>query len=79
MRRSFRISRSSLMPGGDALLMSEVVGHTGSENEAESILRSLRRLGSDGSIGHYEIVPTPDRRSSQVARPVVWSVRAVRD
>lgn len=79
MRSSFRIARASLLPADDVLLMEEVVRHTGSEGEAESILRSLRRLGSDGSIGHYEIVPTPERPSYRGSRPVTWSVRAVRD
>lgn len=78
MRNSFRITPALLVPTDDALLMQEVVRHTGSEGEAESILRSLRRLGSDRSIGHFEIVPTPERRSYQGSRPVVWSVRAIR-
>lgn len=78
MKSSFTIARASLQPADDERLLRQVVDHTGSEDEAASILRSLRRLGQDGSIVSYEIVPTPERASYRGSRPVVWSVRAIR-
>lgn len=78
MRQSFIIQRASVLAADAPSLMREVAGHTGSDTEAESILRSLERLGSDTSIGYYEATPISARRSYRGASDIVWSVRAVR-
>lgn len=79
MSRSFTIKRDSVVAGNQPRLMREVVGHTGSEDEASSILRSLERLGTDVSIGYYEMTPMSSKRRFVGAASVVWSVRAVRE
>lgn len=71
------IRRASIDAGDQPRLMREVVGHTGSEEEASSILRSLERLGSDASIDYYEMTPSTSRQRF-IKSTVVWSVRAVR-
>jgi hypothetical protein len=78
MSRPFTIRRDSVIAGDQPRLMQEVVGHTGSTEEASSILRSLERLGSDTSIDYYEMTPTSAKRRFVGAASVVWSVRAVR-
>lgn len=72
------IRRASIDAGDQPKLMREVVGHTGSEEEANSILRSLERLGSDASIDYYEMTPSSGRQR-YIKSTVVWSVRAVRN
>ena len=78
MSRSFRIERSSVAAGDHEGLMREVAGHTASNDEASSIVRSLERLGSDASIHHYEMTPTNTQRRYVGAPSVVWTVRAIR-
>lgn len=78
MSRSFVIRRASVDAENQPQLMREVVGHTGSEEEASSILRSLERLGSDASIDYYEMTPSNSRQRF-IKSTVVWSVRAVRN
>ena len=77
MSRSFMIRRESIDSGDQPRLMREVIGHTGSEEEASSILRSLERLGSDASIDYYEMTRSTNRQRF-IKSAVVWSVRAVR-
>lgn len=77
MSRSFTIRRDSVLADDQPRLMREVVGHTGSEAEASSILRSLGRLGSDTSIDYYEMTPSSSRQRG-IGASVVWSVRAIR-
>ena len=78
MRRSFTLPRTRVLGADNAALMLEVADHTGSEDEAASILRSVERLGSDASIDCYEMTPKIVQRTHREAAPVVWNVRAVR-
>lgn len=78
MRRSFNLPRSYVVNADGPALLHEVTGYTESADAAQSILRSLERLGSDVSIRHYEITPTTVQRAYRGAPPVVWNVRAVR-
>ena len=78
MSRSFTIDRTAVMAGDRPGLLREVIGHTGSEDQADSILRSLERLGSDASIDYYEMTPATAQRRYVGAPSVVWTVRAVR-
>jgi hypothetical protein len=79
MKRSFTLPRASVVDADGSTLLNQVASHTGSENEAASILRSLERLGSDASIHCYEMTPAPPPRAYRPTSPVAWSVRAVRD
>ena len=78
MKRSFTLPRTRVVGADSTTLMHEVAVHTGSEGEAESILRSVERLGADVSIDSYEVTPKTVQRAHRGAAPVVWSVRAVR-
>lgn len=78
MRQSFTLLRAHVVNTDSSALMQEVTDHTESGDAAESILRSLERLGSDDSIRHYEITSTTIQRTHRRAAPTVWSVRAVR-
>lgn len=78
MNKSFTISRDTVTAGDRPGLLREVMGHTGSEDQADSILRSLDRLGSDASIRYYEMTAANPQRRYASAPSVVWTVRAVR-
>lgn len=78
-KKSFTLPREYVADTDPQSLMQDVAGQTGCQEAAESILRSLERLGADDSIQHYEMRPTVIRRAYRGASPVIWSVRAVRD
>ena len=78
MIRSFTLPQQHVAAADGDSLLHEVVSHTGSEDEAHCILRSLERFGSDVSIGYYQVTPRTVQRTYRGAPPVVWSVRAVR-
>ncbi len=79
MPSSFSIARARLAGLSDPALLDEIRSHTGSDKEALSILRSLERFGSDGSIDYYEMTPKSGRPSYRTRPGVTWSVRAVRE
>ncbi|HET7228772.1 MAG TPA: hypothetical protein VFJ16_02085 [Longimicrobium sp.] len=76
MSNSFMIRLSRIT--SDDALRDEVRAHTGCDEEAESILRGIERLGSDPSISNYEMTRVEARPSYRGAQRVSWSVRAVR-
>lgn len=78
MHQAFTVARSRCSDLTDPELREEISRHTGSSEEASSILRCLERFGFDASIRHYEVVPKPGRRTFHGASPVTWSVTAVR-
>ena len=78
MASSFSLRPSHVSSTPPATLREEIRAHTGCDAEAESILRGIERLGSDPSIGYYEMTPTENRPLYRGPRPVSWSVRAVR-
>jgi hypothetical protein len=78
MRQSFTLPRARVADADHPTLLRELADHTGSADEAASILRSLERLGSDASIRYYDMTPTTVHRAYRGAPPVIWSVRAVR-
>ena len=78
MSYSFTIARSRCSVVSDPTLLKEIRGHTESDEEASSILRSLERFGGDPSIQHFEMTPKPSRRTYRDASPVTWSVTAMR-
>ena len=77
MSRSFWIDRSDFEAVSDPALLNEVRAHTGTDGEAESILRSIERLVGDPSISRFEMTPMKPRPSSRTTH-VDWSVRPLR-
>lgn len=77
MANCFSIHAYQFTTATEAGLREEIRSHTGCEEEAASILRSIQRLGGDPSIRRYEMTPAKPRA---YARPtqVAWTVRAVR-
>ena len=78
MASSFSIHPSQFSSTSDTAFRDEVRAHTGCEAEADSILRSIQRLGDDPSIWRYEMTPSKGRAYSP-ASGSSWSVRAVRE
>ena len=78
MADSFSIMRSHFATTSASALHEEICAHTGSAEEAASILRCIIRLGRDSSIRRYEMTPTSNKRAYAGAPPLAWSVRAVR-
>jgi hypothetical protein len=78
MKETFTMSRARVASNNRDALRREILAHTGSDNEVASILRSLERLGSDLSIGYYEMTPVVPKRAAPGAPATLWSVRAVR-
>jgi hypothetical protein len=76
---SFSIARARCAVLTGSALREEIRTHTGTEEEASSILRSLERFGGDASIRFYEMTPHVGNRMIRNARAVTWSVRALRD
>ena len=78
MKKSFTIPRTDMTADNMPALMTEIVGFTGSETEAASVLRSLQRLGTDPTILFYEMtLVTRGPRQGGVATSA-WRVRADR-
>ncbi len=78
MSQSFSIARSRCSVVSDPALLEEIRGHTESDEEASSILRSLERFGGDHSIRYFDVTPKTSRRTYRDAKAVAWSVTAVR-
>jgi hypothetical protein len=78
MSTSFSITRSRYSGTSDTALLAEIRSRTSSDDEAESILGCIERLGDDPSIQHYEVTPRKSNRTYRGAPPVTWSVRPVR-
>ena len=78
MASSFSIPNSFLANAPASALHDEVRAHTGCDEEADSILRGIERLGDDPSIRRYEMTPMTNNRSYRGAPRLSWSVRAVR-
>jgi hypothetical protein len=78
LKNSFTISNEDAVFDDPSALMAEVLKETGSQAEAESIVRSLLRHGSDPSILFYEM--TLESRPGRFGgvRAGAWRVRADR-
>lgn len=78
MSSSFSIAASRFSAIAEPGFLEEIRAHTASDEEANSILRGIERLGGDSSIRRYEMTPTVNQRKYHGAPSVGWSVRAVR-
>lgn len=78
MSQPFSISRSLSSVLDDSDLEDLIEVETGSVEEANSIVRSIRRFGEDPSILHYDMTPQKGRGTRHDKRAASWTVRAVR-
>lgn len=78
MRHSFTMTRAEVADSDPATLRAAIVAATGSEMGAESILRSLERMGADPSIDYFEMTEVSGSRRFGGAAPAGWRVRADR-
>jgi len=78
LKTSFTLSHEDAAFDSPSALMAEVLRETGSQAQAESIVRSLLRHGSDPSILFFEM--TLESRPGRFGgvRASAWRVRADR-
>jgi hypothetical protein len=78
VERSFTKPRAEVANAEPAALRASIVAAIGSEAGADSIMRSLERMGADESIEYFEITEVRgSRRQGGEAAPA-WRVRADR-
>jgi hypothetical protein len=78
MDRSFTMTRERVLAATPDDLRAALISATDSEQGAESIMRSLERLGTDPSIGYYEMTQVSGRSRYGGATAGAWRVRADR-
>jgi hypothetical protein len=78
MASSFLVRLSRIPFPTEATLREEIAVHTESDEETDSILRGMERLGRDSTITHYEMTRMENRPSYRGQKRVSWSVRAIR-
>jgi hypothetical protein len=78
LKKQFTLSRAEVVAADPAVLRAEILTATGSETEADSILRSLERLGTDSSIEHYQVTHVAGRRAHGMAGSGSWRVHVER-
>ena len=78
MKKSFRIYREEAVLSDATALMARLVRETGSQAQAESLARSLERMGSDPSVLSY--VMTLESRAGRSGGLITsgWRVQADR-
>jgi hypothetical protein len=76
VKKSFIITRATLETADAAALRDIIVEGTGSEREADSVLRSVERMGVHPSLDHYEVSKEENRRLHGGAQTGAWRVRA---
>jgi hypothetical protein len=78
LKNSFIITRAEILAADADALKASIVVATGSESGADSILRSIERMGTDDSIEHFEMTEITGSRRYGGAAPAGWRVRADR-
>lgn len=78
MKQSFTIQREKVAAGDQSALREEIVSATGSETEADGILRSLERMATDPTVDFFEISPVTGRRTHGGPVSNTWRVHADR-
>ena len=80
MKEPFTIQRAHISATDWYTLKRELFSYTGNEHEASSILRSLESIGSDPSIDHFEVIPSPNPNAGVYpgAAEWLWKVEPVR-
>lgn len=78
MNNSFTMTRAEVVNSDSASLKASIVTATGSERGAESILRSLERMGTDPTIEYFEMTQVSGHRRYGSTSNATWRVRADR-
>ena len=78
MERSFTMTRAQVHAASPDALRAKLISATDSESGAESIMRSLERLGTDPTIEYYEMSEVSGRSRYGGANSGAWRVRADR-
>lgn len=78
LTRQFTLTRAEVVAADPTALRAMIVSATGSEAGAESVLRSLERLGTDPSIERYEMTHVSGRGVPGGAPSSSWRIRAER-
>jgi hypothetical protein len=78
MERSFAMTRAQVVDADAAALKAAIITAAGSELGAESILRSLERIGTDPSIEGFEMTEVRASRRYGESAISSWRVRADR-
>jgi hypothetical protein len=78
LKNSFIITRAEILAADADALKASIIVATGSESGADSILRSIQRMGTDASIEHFEMTEIRGSRKYGGAAPAGWRVRADR-
>lgn len=78
MENSFTMTRAQVVTADPATLKASIIAATGSERGAESIMRSLERMGSDVGIEYFEMIEVTGSRKFGGAAPAGWRVRVDR-
>ena len=78
MKNSFTMTRAEVVRTDAATLRATIVAATGSERGAESIMRSLERMGTDPTIDYFEMTEVTGARKHGGASATAWRVRADR-
>lgn len=77
MARSFTLTLAQVT-ADPAALRASIVEAVGSETGAESIMRSIERMGTDEAIEYFEMTEVTGSRRSGGAWTTAWRVRADR-
>lgn len=80
MKEPFTIQRAHVAASDWYTLKRELFNYTGNEHEASAILRSLESIGSDPTIDHFEVIPSPNPNAGVYpgAAELLWKVEPVR-
>jgi hypothetical protein len=78
MKESFTIQRAAVAGADQSALRADIINATGSEAEADGILRSLERMATDPTVDFFEITPVMGRRSHGGPQTNTWRVHADR-
>lgn len=78
MKESFTIKRAAVTDADPSSLRADIISATGSETEADGILRSLERMAGDPTVDFFEISPVTGRRSHGGPQTHTWRVHADR-
>lgn len=78
VRASFALTRAQVVDSDAATLRASIVAEMGSEVGADSIMRSLERMGTDDSIEFFEVTEVAGSRKVAGAPAAGWRVRADR-
>jgi hypothetical protein len=78
MQRSFTMTCAQVREATPAGLRAALISATDSEMGAESIMRSLERLGTDPTIEYFEMSEVSGRSRYGGAATASWRVRADR-